>query len=59
MEEFIGRRIFAHEVVHHKDENRSNNDLKNLQLMTRADHSALHSKENTPYRKRDRNGKFK
>lgn len=30
--------------VHHKDENGLNNDPKNLQLITRADHASLHKK---------------
>lgn len=28
--------------VHHKDENRLNNDTSNLQILTRSDHSKLH-----------------
>lgn len=42
MEKKIGRRLFANEVVHHIDENRANNNIENLQLMTRADHARLH-----------------
>lgn len=45
MESAIGRRLHAHEVVHHIDHNRSNNDLSNLQLMTRSAHSRLHRLE--------------
>lgn len=29
-------------VVHHKDNDRSNNDVNNLQVMTKQDHSRLH-----------------
>lgn len=29
-------------ILHHEDENRLNNDLKNLQLMTRAEHNTHH-----------------
>jgi len=30
-------------VIHHIDENKTNNDISNLQMMTRSDHCALHS----------------
>jgi hypothetical protein len=42
MEQAIGRRLRPDEVVHHIDQNRSNNALENLQLMTRSAHTALH-----------------
>lgn len=42
MELHIGRRIKRNEVVHHKDENRRNNVLTNLKLMTRSEHARLH-----------------
>ena len=38
----IGRELTSTECVHHKDENRSNNKLNNLQLMTRKEHAKLH-----------------
>lgn len=58
MEEVIGRRLEKDEVVHHIDHNRFNNDLSNLQLMTRAAHAALHATENHQTRKRGKDGKF-
>lgn len=42
MEAHIGRRLRSDEVVHHKDGNKHNNNLSNLELMTRAEHSRLH-----------------
>lgn len=45
MEERLGRRILADEVVHHIDGNRSNNDINNLALMTRVAHARLHRRE--------------
>lgn len=42
MEKHIGRKLSKDEVVHHKDFNRNNNDINNLQLMTRSEHSKLH-----------------
>lgn len=47
VEQAIGRPIKADEVVHHIDHNRSNNELKNLQLMTRSEHTRLHRLEQT------------
>lgn len=39
MERHIGRYLLPEEVVHHIDENPSNNDISNLQLFaTQADH---------------------
>ena len=43
MELHIGRVLRKDEVVHHIDFNRSNNDLPNLRLMSRVEHSKLHS----------------
>lgn len=36
MEQLIGRPLTAEEQVHHKDENKSNNHPKNLELMPNA-----------------------
>jgi hypothetical protein len=33
------------EVVHHINQDRQDNRLENLQLMSRADHAALHNQE--------------
>jgi hypothetical protein len=50
MEKHIGRRLLSGEVVHHKDRNKLNNFLGNLQLMNNSDHVRLHRSE-SPYRK--------
>lgn len=42
MEEHIGRKLRPDEVVHHINENRLDNRIENLQLMTRGEHSRLH-----------------
>lgn len=42
MERIIGRRIKRSEVVHHKDEDKTNNNPSNLELMTRSQHCAHH-----------------
>lgn len=45
MERHIGRKLYDNEVVHHKDHNRSNNNINNLVLMTKSEHSSLHRRE--------------
>src|SRR3546814_20717223 len=37
-EKHLGRRIQANEVVHHLDENKQNNSISNLQVLTRSEH---------------------
>jgi len=59
MEQKIGRRIFAYEVVHHIDHNKENNEICNLMLCTKSQHSRIHALENHPFRKRNKNGQFK
>lgn len=43
MEQYIGRYIQKGEVVHHVDGNKTNNDIENLELMTRNEHDRLHA----------------
>lgn len=43
MEHAIGRPLLFTDVVHHIDEDRHNNDLSNLQLMTRREHIFEHA----------------
>jgi len=43
MEQQLGRRLTEDEVVHHKDGDRLNNALDNLELMSAAEHSKLHA----------------
>lgn len=45
MEQAIGRPLTKDEVVHHIDHNRNNNDISNLQLMSRSEHTSFHRKE--------------
>lgn len=39
-----GRWVLPHEVVHHKDENKLNNDPDNLEILTVAEHNKVHAK---------------
>ena len=59
MEKKIGRRLYSNECVHHKDHDKSNNEMSNLQLMTRAEHSRLHALENGIKRNRDNLWRYK
>lgn len=47
VEERLGRRLFADEVVHHIDRDRSNNSIDNLALVTRSGHARLHRFEDS------------
>lgn len=42
MEQFLGRKLSRYEVVHHKDGNKRNNDLNNLEVMLLSDHAREH-----------------
>ena len=53
MECSIGRHLNDDEVVHHKNHNKADNRLKNLQLMTFKEHAALHMKERYEKRRND------
>lgn len=46
MENHLGRLLNTNEVVHHKDKNKFNNDVKNLEVMDVHTHARLHAKEN-------------
>lgn len=56
MEAMIGRYLRADEVVHHIDENPSNNSTDNLQLMTDLEHKRHHAAKRE---RRRGNGRFK
>lgn len=47
MENYIGRLLTPDEVVHHKDHNKKNNDISNLELLTVEEHNRLHHNEMT------------
>ena len=43
IENKIGRLLRKDEVIHHKDENKMNNSLDNLEIMSAQEHSRLHA----------------
>lgn len=45
MEEHLGRKLGENEIVHHIDGNKKNNNIENLSLMARGEHSSYHRKQ--------------
>lgn len=45
MEEHLGRKLRSDEIVHHKDGNKLNNSIDNLEIMTRTEHARHHAEE--------------
>lgn len=45
VEEKLGRRLLPAEIVHHKDGNKQNNKLRNLEITTRSGHAKHHAKK--------------
>lgn len=39
----LGRWIIPKELVHHIDHDKSNNEISNLEIMTRSEHSSIHN----------------
>lgn len=52
MEKKLGRYLKRNEFIHHKDENKENDDPKNLELTTNSKHKKYHIlKDPTPRNK--------
>lgn len=59
IEQHLGRRLEDWEVVHHKDEDITNNAIENLEVMSRSEHIALHNRlTGCRATKRDSKGRF-
>lgn len=48
MEKHIGRKLEKQEIVHHIDGNRANNNIKNLEILTQAEHIKKHFQNRHP-----------
>ena len=42
MEKHIGCTITKNVIIHHKDQNKTNNNIENLEMMTRSHHARIH-----------------
>ena len=54
IEQEIGRKLLPNEHVHHKDEDKTNNDPSNLFIMSNSGHTKLHGKLNKWSKKHDK-----
>jgi hypothetical protein len=58
MELLLGRRLLPTEAVHHRDHNRQNNELTNLELWNRSEHARHHGQLDIHHRQRGWHGRL-
>lgn len=56
VEQAIGRKLRDDEIVHHKDRNKSNNSLDNLEIMSSSEHTRMHEEELQKRKKAEADG---
>lgn len=59
MERFLGRNLQSSEYIHHKNHNRSDNRIENLQIVSLSEHNRIHKPEECVGWKRNKKGQFK
>ena len=45
VENKIGRGLLPNEEVHHKDNDKTNNNVENLEVLTKSEHAKIHSRK--------------